>query len=166
MRSAWRSAMSRCFVESPDARSWCGSKRRPGARTAIGASFSARKLRNIDIRSPSFPRKRESSVFFTNATGSPLSRGRRNMFAYFQVVVLEAVALISILESDQIHVDVLSYSQRLEQLSHLGGREQFLHRSRFSQVSRRLRLAAARESIEDGAVDQEARLRRIARERH
>jgi error-prone DNA polymerase len=27
----------------------------------------------------SFPRKRESSVFFTNATGSPLSRGRRSL---------------------------------------------------------------------------------------
>ncbi len=27
--------------------------------------------------SSSFPRKRESSVFCTNATGSPLSRGRR-----------------------------------------------------------------------------------------
>src|SRR5207237_1125979 len=27
----------------------------------------------------SFPRKRESSVFATNATGSPLSRGRRKL---------------------------------------------------------------------------------------
>src|ERR1700730_15912522 len=35
-----------------------------------------------DIRPPtSFPRKRESSVFGTNATGSPLSRGRRRYCA-------------------------------------------------------------------------------------
>jgi hypothetical protein len=40
--------------------------------------------RNIQagIQSPisSFPRKRESSVFWANATGSPLSRGRRKLY--------------------------------------------------------------------------------------
>src|SRR5664279_5624589 len=30
----------------------------------------------------SFPRKREPSVYFTNATGSPLSRGRRVLVAF------------------------------------------------------------------------------------
>src|SRR6266404_4045728 len=40
------------------------------------------------VTHPSFPRKRESSVVGTNATGSPLSRGRRTWFV--QVFICDA----------------------------------------------------------------------------
>src|SRR6266404_3251375 len=43
----------------------------------------------------SFPRKRESSVFCTNATGSPLSRGRREFWRPI-TRVLATLSLISV----------------------------------------------------------------------
>src|SRR5436305_4329742 len=77
---------------------------------------------------------------------------------------LQPSDLIALAKPQQTFADPPGQRHRLEQLPHLRGRKQLLHRCGLAQIRRGVYVRASSERVENSGVDQESRLRRVARD--
>ena len=61
---------------------------------------------------------------------------------------LQTASVIAVTKAEQNIIDTARQCQHLEQLAHLRGREELLHRGRFAQIRRRRRIARLCEQTE------------------
>jgi ATP-binding cassette subfamily F protein uup len=164
------------------------SRRRPGCRTRSGSSWtSCRRLiekleaeqhaltasvcapdyhrqgpRRCQARPPARRRDRARARDVLRALDRP--RGESRSRARPRRVDAGVKACGSRHPRERVPADRRAALERddLEELPHLGGRQERLDRRRRPHVRRRRRIAGLRESIEDARADQERRLRRVA----
>src|ERR1700757_3756293 len=120
-----------------------GSTSTLGERSAPVKSFATTTASATKGGSPSAPSGRSRAAAARRTAAARCCGGRRAASHPLQPVRLVAVA-----KPDEIGLDPAHKSEHLEQLAHLGGRSELLHRARLAQVIERLRIAAALELLE------------------